>query len=1182
MYPPSPARPARNAVAGLLRAAVSLVALLALLAGVPAALLRLGTLPSGLPTLESVWEVLSQPDDGTVLVGAASLAGWVLWLLLVGAVVVEAAALARRRTARRRRGLGGLQQLAAWLLGGLVALSAPAVATAASAPPAATQELHQGDELAGDVDAGEREQAGVGAEPVYTVPAEGGTLWGIAEQELHQGQRATDLAALNPGVEAATDASGVVRGGTELLMPGDWTPPADTAPARDAAPTANTVPVAENAAPPATESTPPATEDVLHVVQPGDSLWSITDEHRGDPEAWPEVYQANRDIVGENPNLILPGQEVTVPTVDAPSTPEQETTPQPEEQTPDGTDDQGDSHDQEESQGTGSDGAQYEQGGQEAGDELGQEAQDSSGPSKPGQPSDTAPEDHTDTTPSTDAADNDSGMPAAAMVGGGAALAAGVVGLLAHKRRRQQARRRKGHRIARPAGRTARTEQALRHTQVDDQIQDLQRALRTAALRLTEAKRPLPDLAAVTLTPDQVELYLSEPCEPVPPFTTADEGANARWQASYGVGLADDDALADVEAPYPGLVSIGNAQDGALALVDLEHVGVVQVTGLRRREMVRTLAVELSVSGFADHLELALVGAGLAPALEQLGVPERLKRYEQITDAARVLGRQHEQQLELLQRSRTGSLRQARAEGALGETWSPLIVMADSAFVADPDEESALQRLVEMVLPRPRAAAAIVTSGAPADADTSSIGGVDGVWVVPTDGSPVTVPGTELAITPQPLTDDEYAEVVSMMQTAETGLDVPALAQAEPFPGPAAAPAASTGPAADEVTVGAGAGREAAMAVPSPASGPSATDLIAQLAACGTEDDDADAPVASVATPPGGDVATDANHADSDVPAVVDPAASDPSVGSADGTGGTVDAPSDGAGGIFDAPVAHGVATEVPTGTNGPATTPVALVAVADTGPMIRVLGPVDLARPRGNISSERSRPALETAAWIALHPDTHKEAMDEDLWPGQRVRAQTRNPRVSNVRSWLGCDPTGDHYFPFITGGIYRFKGVQVDWHIFQQLAAQGAGLDGEAGEEVLRTALALVRGRPFAGVQQHRYAWAEHMAQDMISAIVDVADDLADRYLDRGDARGALWAATKGLAAAPEAEQLHRTALRAHHALGDREGLERAARTLEGLLTEWQVDMQDDTARLLHELLTTPARPVDAAASA
>jgi hypothetical protein len=57
-----------------------------------------------------------------------------------------------------------------------------------------------------------------------------------------------------------------------------------------------------------------------YVVQPGDSLWHITEALLGaDASAahiaasWPALYEANRDSIGDNPSLIQPGLALTVP-----------------------------------------------------------------------------------------------------------------------------------------------------------------------------------------------------------------------------------------------------------------------------------------------------------------------------------------------------------------------------------------------------------------------------------------------------------------------------------------------------------------------------------------------------------------------------------------------------------------------------------------------------------------------------------------------------------------------------------------------------------------------------------------------------------------------------------------------------------------------------------------------------
>lgn len=62
------------------------------------------------------------------------------------------------------------------------------------------------------------------------------------------------------------------------------------------------------------------------VVRCGDSLWSIAASHLG-PEAtveqvareWPRWYAANRAVIGADPDLIRPGQELRPPTAAAPA-----------------------------------------------------------------------------------------------------------------------------------------------------------------------------------------------------------------------------------------------------------------------------------------------------------------------------------------------------------------------------------------------------------------------------------------------------------------------------------------------------------------------------------------------------------------------------------------------------------------------------------------------------------------------------------------------------------------------------------------------------------------------------------------------------------------------------------------------------------------------------------------------
>ena len=45
-----------------------------------------------------------------------------------------------------------------------------------------------------------------------------------------------------------------------------------------------------------------------YVVKSGDSLSNIAKALLGDASRWPEIYELNKDVIGDNPNLIKPGR----------------------------------------------------------------------------------------------------------------------------------------------------------------------------------------------------------------------------------------------------------------------------------------------------------------------------------------------------------------------------------------------------------------------------------------------------------------------------------------------------------------------------------------------------------------------------------------------------------------------------------------------------------------------------------------------------------------------------------------------------------------------------------------------------------------------------------------------------------------------------------------------------------
>ena len=50
-----------------------------------------------------------------------------------------------------------------------------------------------------------------------------------------------------------------------------------------------------------------------YVVQPGDTLRSIAQQVYGDASQWPRIYDANRDIIGSNPDNLTAEMRLRIP-----------------------------------------------------------------------------------------------------------------------------------------------------------------------------------------------------------------------------------------------------------------------------------------------------------------------------------------------------------------------------------------------------------------------------------------------------------------------------------------------------------------------------------------------------------------------------------------------------------------------------------------------------------------------------------------------------------------------------------------------------------------------------------------------------------------------------------------------------------------------------------------------------
>ena len=110
----------RRRLVGLL----ALVTIAAIVGGLPVVLMAVGANPfaGGLPPLETIWDILTSPDDGTLAIILFTLAGWVAWAFLTMSIALEVFARARGLRVPTIRGFALPQRAARGLVGATLLL----------------------------------------------------------------------------------------------------------------------------------------------------------------------------------------------------------------------------------------------------------------------------------------------------------------------------------------------------------------------------------------------------------------------------------------------------------------------------------------------------------------------------------------------------------------------------------------------------------------------------------------------------------------------------------------------------------------------------------------------------------------------------------------------------------------------------------------------------------------------------------------------------------------------------------------------------------------------------------------------------------------------------------------------------------------------------------------------------
>ncbi|WSM44722.1 LysM peptidoglycan-binding domain-containing protein (plasmid) [Streptomyces cellulosae] len=1191
----------------VVRGLASLVALVALLAGLPVLLWFLTgvLLPDGV-SVDEVTGLLTTRNLGAPFFAVVLAGGWMGWIVFAVCTLLEIPAQLRGRRPDVHVPAFGVQRLAALLVGGVLillptgtAIASPASAatnatpvapTSVSAPATAGTETPATTPASAAASASETVR-----EQFYTVEPRD-SLSKIAMQELGDATRWREIAQLNNG-KTMVDGTrfstrGVLQPGWKLAMPDDWHTQR--------------------------QALAPQTGTDTHTVRPGETLSGIAEKELGDADAYPEIAELNeghRQPDGRtftDPDRIYPGWKLALPNPQAddgesappktPSTPEQDDrdTPDTPRTDPPATPD--------DSQQGGTGHAEERQDAPEA--EASTPAPHTPAPeasptphtpatATPHQP---APEATAADEPTDDQAEDSSVLTTAVAVT--SLFAATVLAVLGARRAQQQRRRRHKRRIPMPDPNTpaADVEHELRAASDASGLDLVGLALRTLAANCAQAARPLPEVDAVRITSKGIALHLAAPTPPVAPFALLDGQPDVWWCPARGAHLLTPDEARDVTAPYPALVSLGKTEDNDPVLVNLESVGLLRLGGTAAdvRAVLLGLAFELANSQLSDDATVVLSGIG-----EELAsvFPARVQHHAQLADAVSELVAHDAFQRGALDAADLDHLQAARLADDGGDTWVPKILLCPGMpSQADADV------LADLLASRPRTAIAVITAADAAPLMPSS-------WTLPaTPGGVVELPGHELAVHLQRVDDETYQPLLELLSTANRTDDVPAPAWTHapdgtpmpngPVPVPAPADSAlspETGAVRSPTSAAAAEPVPGIVSVTMPHTGEDLATALPSMSAL--------APAVTGLPPAAGDVpdhtepdpyeaadpyaepygeAPETNEpeepaADADFGQVLTEVLQEQHAGPAAAEAGAPDPQDEDASALAPATQTGGQETEEPSRPAPRVTAVTSSVLAALTtppdppaAPQIRVLGPVDVVGTLGKVESYRVNALTEIAAWMVLHPGGTRHELDEAIWPGQRILANARNSMISKLRTWLGRDPRlpaddpQGAYLPPIAGGVYAFNDqVTSDWAQFQELYLHGMHHTGSDADIALAQALALVRGRPFSNIDQSKYVWAEQDIQEMISAVVDVAHELTVRRMAAGDYRAAATAAGKGLTCDVQSELLYRDLFTIYSETGDRAGLERTAQQLNRIALESGCDAAPETVSLINALM-------------
>ncbi len=772
-------------------------------------------------SLEEIGDVVSEPlrDDAVVnLLIRSSLT--IIWLALATVaitIVLEVIHMVRHRgmASPRIRGLGWAQRIARWIAVGIVALlplgSFGSVATANEQPlsPAATAErfvepaiatpfgtdtsptagspttVSSGDEYRSPLAPADADAPG--GRPDLVAPAAGDrhlvergeSIYGIAgDYAAGDAERTNEVAnamldlnlgeVMNDGERFTNPA--LIQPGWELRLPAGIAATASSEPLDNVPAATGFDDSDDNPTPvrgiPRVDATSGAPDSATHVVVAGDTLSDIAQDRLGDQDAWPEIWEENAgDEMGDgrtfdDPNLIVPGWELDIPTDEAPEPPARDAVE------PAGTIDHAREHVPPE---------QVLEPMEVPGTEVPERITPAAEPASPMPPSTppSTPSAPTTTVPATSgpgAQPDSSGWsepapsaPSPVRLEHAALLAAGVLTLVGVRRRRALRAALPHARVPTPAPEIAATERRLRTIDAGERAARVDIAMRAIAHRITGSGTMV---GTVRIAPDgELIARLTQDARLEAPWVCdAEVGQRQTWTlpASVPIEMLSDDARQSGQ-PCIALVTVGVDADGRGVLIDLEAAGLttIEATPEQGDEVVRAIGSGLATSLPSEVAHLLVAKLGTDALFDHPNARALTRCAETVDAAARTVG-------STLENDRSAFDLRSRRTG--GEMWEPAIILlahADDAAHSLP------------TLPAVGHGIAAVAAVDPGGFDERANNNAPGARVqAHHDGWELLAFGESIQLTPIGLSPTDVGEIAAILDDASTPIDAVAPSRA--------------------------------------------------------------------------------------------------------------------------------------------------------------------------------------------------------------------------------------------------------------------------------------------------------------------------------------------------------------------------------------------------------------------